>query len=243
MPRFPVVADQDVPTPSDRTPGLDVFYLHGFASSPRSAKATFFGERLRARGVRFHCRDFNEPAFETLTISRILTQLDEDLVASRAARVALIGSSLGGLAAWLAAGRWSSQPTLPWRLERMLLLAPAFEFGGNRARELGEGGAIAWRETGWREFYHYATGERRRVHYGLYEDALRHDPLISVVTVPTLVFQGEHDAQVSPAFVQQFAASRPNIDLRMVDDDHQLVRSLETIWEIGEPWLLAGRAR
>jgi len=35
---------------------------------------------------------------------------------------------------------------------------------------------------------------------------------------------------VDPVMVQRFAAARPAMALRMVDDDHQLGASLELMW-------------
>src|SRR3989304_906819 len=107
-------------------------YLHGFASSPAPAKATRFGRELRARGIPFACPDFNEPAFETLTATRMLEQTDA-AIAAATAPVALIGSSLGAFVAVHAADRDRGRT-----VDRLVLLAPALDFGGNRLRQLGE---------------------------------------------------------------------------------------------------------
>jgi len=44
------------------------------------------------------------------------------------------------------------------------------------------------------------------------------------------VFQGRFDTAVNPETVEQWARSRPNVELHMLDDDHQLLKSLEGIW-------------
>src|SRR3954466_5984168 len=93
-----------VPAP-DLTP-THLFYLHGFASSPRSTKVGYFSERLREHGVDVRCPDFDQPDFSTLTLTRMLEQLGAELgELDRAAPapVTLIGSSLGGTLAVLAA--------------------------------------------------------------------------------------------------------------------------------------------
>jgi predicted esterase YcpF (UPF0227 family) len=122
-------------------PVRHVVYLHGFASSPASSKAVRFGRELAARGVGFACPDFNEPDFETLTVTRMLAQIEAEL--ARAARpVALVGSSLGAFVAVHAADRDRTG-----KVDRLVLLAPAFGFGGNRP--VSWASTIAeWRERG-----------------------------------------------------------------------------------------------
>src|SRR5262249_59115684 len=96
-----------------------IIYLHGFASSHRSTKATYFGERLRRHGLAFSCPDFNEPDFSTLTITRMLDRIAGEVEAANEASVTLMGSSLGGALAVLAADRLAS------KVESVILLAPA----------------------------------------------------------------------------------------------------------------------
>jgi Predicted esterase len=82
-----------------------VFYLHGFASSPKSTKVGYFRERLREHGIDLHCPDFNAPEFSTLTMTRMLDQLETAIAGIGAEPVTLMGSSLGGTLAILAASR------------------------------------------------------------------------------------------------------------------------------------------
>ena len=51
-----------------------VIYLHGFASSAQSGKATYLSARLRARGEEVVTPDLNLPDFSTLTVTRMLEQ-------------------------------------------------------------------------------------------------------------------------------------------------------------------------
>jgi uncharacterized protein len=123
-------------------PVRHVVYLHGFASSPASSKAGRFAKELQGLGVGYSCPDFNEPEFETLTVSRMLEQT-RAAVASADAPVALVGSSLGAFVAVHAAAADTTS-----KVDRLVLLAPAFDFGGNRMRQLGEQGIDEWRRTG-----------------------------------------------------------------------------------------------
>ena len=204
-----------------------VFYLHGFASSSRSTKAGYFGERLASLNVPFRCPDFNEPDFRTLTMTRMLRQLDAELAGGGGpdAPATLIGSSLGGTLAILAAARFAD------RVNRLVLLAPAVMFAKPGHHLLPPERIESWRRTGALEFFHYAYGEERPLDVEFYEDSLRHDSFEAPFSQPAMVFQGMRDASVNYRTVEQFAHARPNVTLSLLDDDHQLTASLPRIWD------------
>jgi pimeloyl-ACP methyl ester carboxylesterase len=205
-------------------PVRHVIYLHGFASSPSSSKAQRFGRELEARGVGFSCPDLNEPSFETLTITRMLDQTRAE-VERHPGPIALVGSSLGAFVAVHAAAQDKTG-----KIDRLVLLAPALDFGGNRLRQLGEHGIAEWRTRGKLSVFHYAMNEPRDVGFALYEDAARYDAITLEVRQPMLVYQGRRDASVDPVMVERWASTRPNVELHMVDDDHQLTASVDEIW-------------
>ncbi len=212
-------------------PVRHVIYLHGFASSPASSKASRFRREVEAKGVGYSCPDFNEPAFETLTVTRMLEQT-RAAVASAPGPVALVGSSLGAFVAVHAAAADTTG-----KADRLVLLAPAFDFGGNRMRHLGDHGIEAWRDTGRLRVLHYATGTYRDVGFDLYTDAAAYDAFTVVLRQPSLVFQGRQDASVDPAMVERWASARTNVDLRLVEDDHQLTASVDLIWDESRTFL------
>ena len=199
----------------------DVFYLHGFASSAKSTKAAYFAERLRRKGLTLRCPDFNEPAFESLTMTRMLDQLGDECAALATGPVTLIGSSLGGALAVLAAEKLGSA------VERLVLLAPAVMFAKPGHHLLTPDRVEEWREDGTMPFFHYGYNEERLLNYAFYEDASQYDPLKARFEQPTLVYQGLRDASVDYRSVEKFAAGRPNVQLSLLDDDHQLMASLE----------------
>jgi pimeloyl-ACP methyl ester carboxylesterase len=203
---------------------MHIYYLHGFASSARSKKAEYFGARLRAHGVALRCPDFNEPAFATLTLTRMLDQLAADLATFDGEKVVLIGSSLGGAVAIHTAAR------LPHRVDRLVLLAPALEFPRNAGQVLGADRLQAWREGGTLEVFHYARGAAEPLNYTFCEDGLRYDAMTAAVSQPTMIFQGLRDDVVDYRMVERFAAVRPNVSLTLFDDDHQLMASLPAMW-------------
>ncbi|MBM3751895.1 MAG: alpha/beta fold hydrolase [Acidimicrobiia bacterium] len=201
-----------------------VIYLHGFASSPASGKAEQFRDACEAQGTGFTCPDLNQPAFETLTTSRMLAQVREIVAGVPGGPVALVGSSLGAFVAVLAAHEDTTG-----RIDRLVLLAPALDFGGNRLTHLWEHSVEDWKRAGSLTVFHYADERDRQIGYALYEDAGRYDALTLPVTRPTLVFQGTKDDVVTPGMVQAWAHGQPLVDLRMLADGHQLSTSIHTI--------------
>ena len=201
---------------------MRVLYLHGFASSSKSSKASFFATKLASHGIAVESPDLNEPDFSTLTVTRMLAQVS-DRIDSGTGPVALIGSSLGGFVAVHAALQH------PTRVTRVVLLAPALQFGANRMRELGVE-LQAWKATNRIDVFHYGYGRVMPVHYELYDDARRYDAWNARLSQPTQVFQGRRDTAVDPVAVEEWSRSRPNVELHLLDDDHQLLGSLEFIW-------------
>ena len=212
-----------------------VVYLHGFASSPDSSKATFFAERFDARGVTFLCPDLNQPAFSTLTISRMLQQLQDQTSPLPPGELVLIGSSLGGFVAVEAAARQAAGARHP--ISRLVLLAPAVELEWDRWSEVGPGGVERWRNAGDIEVFHYALDRPDRLNFGFYEDAVQYRPSSRRLSMPMLIFQGLEDESVSPDIVQRFAKQQPAATLHMLDDTHQLKNSLDFIWRETERFL------
>jgi pimeloyl-ACP methyl ester carboxylesterase len=212
------------------------FYLHGFASSARSSKATFLARKLAERGMELHAPDFNEPDFSTLTVTRMVQQTCA-AVDDVEGPVTLVGSSLGAFVAVQAAVQ------RPGRVVRLVLLAPAFEFGGNPMREMGESGLARWRETDRLDVFHYGYGRIVPVHYALYSDAARYDSFSARLDIPVLVFQGSRDTLVDPASVERWARGRPNVELHLLDDDHQLLGSLDYIWQKTSEFLTTSKSR
>ena len=215
---------------SNPAPPTPVLYLHGFASSPDSTKARYFGERLGAHGVTLATPDFNEPDFSTLTMSRMLEQL-ASAIAAAGGRVTLVGSSLGAALAVLGAARFGDA------VERLVLLAPAVMFARPGHSLLPPERIVEWERRGALPFFHYAYNEERLLSFEFYRDSLQHDPFVSEFAQPTLIFQGLRDTVVDVRSVEVFARGRTNVTLSLLDDDHQLLASLPTMWDSVEDFL------
>ena len=203
---------------------MHLIYLHGFASSARSSKAGYFKAKASERGVDLLTPDLNEPDFAGLTITRMVTQVSQLLATLPPGRVSLIGSSLGAFVALQVAQRE------PEHIDRLVLLAPALDFSGNRLKDLGDRGLDDWQRTDTLNVFHYGYGRMMPMRFSLYADAAQYDALHARVARPIQIFQGRRDAAVSPETVQQWAEARPHVELHMLDDDHQLLASLDFIW-------------
>jgi hypothetical protein len=193
-----------------------VIYLHGFASGPSSRKAQAFRKGLLATGVEVTIPELDGGDFEHLTITG---QLEILRVTAGDEPVRLIGSSMGGYLAALFAARRAQSSSV----EQLVLLAPAFGFAERwRPHWLKEAGERPL------EVYHYASGTRRQVGFELLEDAERY-PAFPDFSQPALIFHGEKDEVVPVDYSRRYAAGHPNVRLRELDSDHELLDQLDVI--------------
>ncbi|HTP53188.1 MAG TPA: YqiA/YcfP family alpha/beta fold hydrolase [Anaeromyxobacteraceae bacterium] len=197
-----------------------ILYLHGFASGPNSHKATAFRDRFRELGVEVHCPDLTPgpDGFELSTPSSMLA-IAEAALGARTGPHALIGSSLGGYLAALAAARNPS-------VARLFLLAPAFRLYERWSARLGRSELERWRARGSREVFHHASNRERRIGWAFFEDAARLPPF-PAVTVPSLAIAGVRDEMVALADVEAFVERTPGARLLKVDDAHELAQSID----------------
>jgi len=208
-----------------------LLYLHGFASGPSSRKARHLGEGFAARGVPVEVPDLTPGAdgFERST-PRSMLEVARAALAGRPGPHALIGSSLGGYLSALLASQDA-------RVERLVLLAPAFRLFERWSARLTPAELEAWR-TGGLATHHHVTQTERRVGWGFFE-AARGLPSFPAVTVPALVIAGARDETVPLADVEAWAARTPSARLITVDDGHELAGSLDLIleasWEFLRP--------
>ena len=210
-----------------------VIYLHGFASSAQSSKATFFASQLRKRGVDLLTPDLNDPDFSTLTVTRMIEQVGALIDARPGAPVTLIGSSLGGFVAVQTAVKYSD------RISRLILLAPALDLSSGPP---GDKTLAEWKRSNRMDVFHYAYGRLMPLEYGLYADARTYDSINASLKMPIQIFQGRQDTAVNPFTVERWAAARPNVELHMLDDDHQLGGSLDCIWNHVEKWFATSKS-
>lgn len=198
---------------------METIYLHGFASSPDSAKARYLQALWGDRPLKIP--DLNAGDFQGLTISRQIQQVAA-LLPAASAPAAIVGSSLGGLTAAFLAQQYS-------QIERILLLAPAFGFLEHWLPILGDEQLGQWQQTGLLPVYHHGAGKHLPIGYQFLEDARRYDEEQLQRPVPTLILHGRHDETIPITASRTYAASRPWVTLRELDSDHALADALPEV--------------
>jgi pimeloyl-ACP methyl ester carboxylesterase len=192
-----------------------------------------FAERLTPLGIAVRCPDLNQPDFQTLTATRMIAQVEQELAALPPGPVSLVGSSLGGFVAYHVAVRQArareARVAVGSPVDRLVLLAPALDFGRSGFGSLDAAGFERWRRTDRYDVMHYAFNQVMPIRYALWEDAQAFDSFAESILIPTLLFQGRHDTVVNPAMVARFAARRSAVSLRVLDDDHLLSANQELI--------------
>lgn len=202
---------------------FDYIYLHGFASSPNSAKANFLRDRFSQIKIPLTIPDLNQSDFTHLTMTRQLRQVAATFPPAPKP-VTLIGSSFGGLAsAWL--GEIEPQ------CQKLVLLAPAFTFLSLWLSMLGEKTVASWHSEGFLPVYHYGEKRSLPLSYDFITDLKQYQESQIQRQIPTLIIHGIKDEVIPIQASRDFAASRPWVKLIELDSDHSLGNVLPEIWQ------------
>jgi len=197
-------------------------YLHGFASSPQSTKAQFLRHCWQKRGLAMEIPDLNGDDFSSLTLTRQIVQVGQ-LIEQSQLPVTLIGSSFGGLtAAWLA--------ETYFQVQRLVLLAPAFNFGPIWLGQLEAETLANWQKSGSLSVYHYGYRRYLPIYYKFIEDLANYPQDKLIRQLPTLIIHGRADEVIPLENSRYYAFSRPWVQLIELDSDHALTDVLTRIW-------------
>lgn len=198
-------------------------YLHGFASSPDSAKAQYISDRFSELSLPLMIPDLNENDFSHLTLSRQIEQVSRLL--RRDASVTLLGSSFGGLTSAYLAEKYT-------QVERLVLLAPAFGFSSEWLNRLGTDALEEWKNSGYLKVYHYGEKRSFPIHYQFVQDLEQYCEEQLQRAVPTLIIHGRNDEVVPIEYSRKYAKHRPWVELVEVASDHALTNVLPEIWHL-----------
>ncbi len=198
-------------------------YLHGFASSPASAKARYLQACFAKIGIPLTVPDLNCDDFSHLTISRQINQV-VDLLPPDGSPVILVGSSLGGLTAAIV-GQQSPQ------VQKLILLAPAFNFLNHWLPKIGANKLNLWERDLYLPIYHYGHQKLLPLHYDFITDAHRYHLCPSDRSIPTLIVHGTSDDVIPIASSRDFVTQHPSAKLLEVDSNHNLTNHNYYIWQ------------
>jgi uncharacterized protein len=197
---------------------MRILYAHGFASGPLSKKGVAVREHLQKRGLDVELLDLRVPSPTGLRLSRMVEVVRE----ATGDNTLAIGSSLGGLTVAHAAA-------IDPRIRATVLLAPAFRVAERWRARLGEEDWARWQREGTYTYDDHATGGKLAVDFAFIQDAARVDVSWPEVSVPTTIIHGRYDETVDPELSRTYASTRDNVRLVEVEDDHQLLRSIDVI--------------
>lgn len=202
---------------------MKYIYLHGFASSPLSAKAVYLSDRFATLGIPLDVPDLNQGDFSHLTITRQSQQV-QVLFPSDGTPVTLIGSSLGGLTSAFLAQNHT-------QVQRLILLAPAFGFLAHWLPQLTLGEVHQWQKSGYLPVYHYGEEQSLPLHQQFVQDASQYQETQLMRAVPTLILHGQHDEVIPLEASRDYAKIRSWVQLIELDSDHNLNNVMLQIWE------------
>ena len=215
----------------DRALGKDrqILFITGFLSKRWGNKSKVLAQWCEEKGWGFCCYDVrgfgeSEGSFADYTLSDWIT--DARLVLDSLKNgppITIVGNSLGGWIAWLMAQEFQE-------IERLILIAPAFNMMGVRARSISEERRQAWLTTGWMPWddepahkdwpLSWKWVEESEAYWKTTFDRLR--------PVNATILHGLQDTVILPSgsseFVEQLLARDPAfpVELQLIPGDHRL---------------------
>jgi len=201
---------------------MDYIYLHGFASSPDSAKAKYILKRFAENQIKLEIPDLNCDDFSHLTITRQLKQVTGNF--SQNNSVTIIGSSLGGLTAAHIGEKFL-------QVKRLLLLAPAFGFLSHWLPTLGKDVRQRWQQQKYRKVYHYGEQKELPLSYDFLIDAEQYQEQLLQRPIPTLILHGQQDEVIPIQASRDFAQKRSWVKLIELNSNHSLANVIAEIWQ------------
>lgn len=221
-----------------------ILFITGFLSKRWGNKSKALGQWCEEKRWRFCCYDVrgfgdSEGAFTDYTLSdwiadarMVLTMLTDQPFLTRPPqvrrdaplpRITIVGNSLGSWIAWLLAQEFPN-------VEELILIAPAFNMMGERAKTISKDRLHDWHTTGWMPWdddslhkdwlLAWKWVEESEQYWAKTFDVRRH--------VKTTILHGLDDAVIPPEGSRQFANElyrrEPSfpLDLRLIPGDHRL---------------------
>ena len=209
--------------------GRQILFITGFLSKRWGNKSKALAEWCREKGWGFCCYDVrgfgdSEGTFTDYTLSDWIA--DARLVLNMlqvGPSITIIGNSFGGWIAWMMAQECPA-------VEMLILIAPAFDAIGVRAREISADRRKRWKDTGWMPWDDEPAHKDWPLSWKWVEESEAYwkttfDPLRPVKTT---ILHGLQDTVILPGgssqFVEQLLSRDPAfpVELHLVPGDHRL---------------------
>ena len=209
--------------------GRQILFITGFLSKRWGNKSKALAQWCEEKGWGFCCYDLrgfgdSEGTFTDYTLSDWIA--DARLVLNMlqvGPSITIIGNSFGGWIAWMMAQECPA-------VEKLILIAPAFDAIGVRAREISADRRKRWKDTGWMPWDDEPAHKDWPLSWKWVEESEAYwkttfDPLRPV---KTMILHGLQDTVILPSgssqFVEQLLVRDPAfpVELHLVPGDHRL---------------------
>lgn len=209
--------------------GRQILFITGFLSRRWGNKSKALAQWCEGRGWGFCCYDVrgfgdSEGQFTDYTLSDWIDDSRTVLESIQSGPpMTIVGNSLGSWIAWLVA------QDLP-AVEELILIAPAFNMMGERAKTISKERLHDWHTAGWMSWDDDPLHKDWPLSWKWVEESERcwAKTFDIVRHVKTTILHGEQDSVISATgsrrFTNELLRRHPNfpIDLRLIPGDHRL---------------------
>jgi len=209
--------------------GRQILFITGFLSKRWGNKSKALAQWSQERGWGFCCYDVrgcgdSEGRFTDYTLSDWITDARTVLTALEAGPpLTVVGNSLGSWIAWLVA---QDCPIV----EELILIAPAFNMMGERAKTISTDRLHAWEATGWMPWDDGPLHRDWPLSWKWVEesDAYWAKTFENLRPMKTTILHGVDDSVIAPEGSRRFADELLRrdpafpLDLRLIPGDHRL---------------------
>ncbi len=213
-----------------------ILYLHGLGGSPRSSKARLVANHFAARGIPAEIPDLGIPSLAELSPNRIVEFVADEIAGFAPEPLAVIGSSFGAFVAAHSLLRLPKQSRD--HVQSLVLLAPVIDPWDAGSKLLSPEVEERWKREGIMLIEDLERGEQVPVHFRFVEELRQLASKDVVPVVPTMVIHGTRDETVSVSQSEGFARRNPGVELKLLDDDHQLLGQPTLLMSLVEGFIL-----
>jgi uncharacterized protein len=215
----------------DRMEGSErqVLFITGFLSRRWGNKSKALAQWCQDKGWGFCCYDVrgfgeSDGSFTDYTLSDWMA--DARLVLNRMTAgppITIVGNSLGSWIGWMMAQEFE-------QVQRLVLIAPAFNMMGVRARSISEDRRHAWLTAGWMPWDEDAAHRDYPIAWKWVEESEAYwsRRVEQIRRIPTTILHGLEDHVILPQgsreFVGELLARDPAfpVELQLIPGDHRL---------------------